>query len=228
MFYDFFVSDKQTPSQRKESNSGHNSVCNALGKQNIKEVDYFHEDPVVLSSQDGVKEHTWNWMRKKMIFEGCLERDGRKLIFKQVQSTIGALIFSLDANLFQTVIRTLLSDCVSIVYTVLLCRQTSVHPSLAFFMVMVSENVVETSEQMSVDLALQSLKELAEYDFYRMLASLHLWSQVIQNELSEEKGAVVVQAVEEVNEYMYMYRQMVVLEHCKCTVYDNVQISTWV
>ena len=119
VFYDFFVRDKQTPSQRKESNSGHNSVCNALGKQNIKEVDYFHEDPVVLSSQDGVKEHTWNWMRKKMIFEGCLERDGRKLIFKQVQSTIGALIFSLDANLFQTVIKTLLSDCVSVVYTVL-------------------------------------------------------------------------------------------------------------
>ena len=85
----------------------------------MKEVDYFHEDPVVLSSQDGVKEHGWNWMRKKMIFEGCLERDGRKLIFKQVQSTIGALIFSLDANLFQTVIKTLLSDCVSIVYTVL-------------------------------------------------------------------------------------------------------------
>lgn len=143
VFYDFFVSDKQTPSQRKESNSGHNSVCNALGKQNIKEVDYFHEDPVVLSLQDGVKEHTWNWMRKKMIFEGCLERDGRKLIFKQVQSTIGALIFSLDANLFQTVMKTLLHDCVSI--SILSCRQTSVHPSLAFFVVMVSENVdVET------------------------------------------------------------------------------------
>lgn len=78
---------------------------------------------------------------------------------------------------------------------------------------------------MSVDLALQSLKELAEDDFNRMLASLRLWSQVIQNELSEEKGAVVVQAVEEVNKEdhfightMYMYRQVVVLVHCKCMI----------
>lgn len=31
-----------------------------------------------------------------------------------------------------------------------------------------------------------------------MLASLHLWKQAIHNELTEEKGTVVVQAAEEV------------------------------
>lgn len=92
-------------------------------------------------------------MKKKMIFDGCLSCDGRKLVFKQIQSTIGALVFSLDTDQFQIVIETLLSDC--------------------------------------------SLRELVGDDFCRVLASLHLWNQVIQNELTEEKGSVVVWAVDE-------------------------------
>uniref|UniRef100_A0A8W8LUW4 Nucleolar 27S pre-rRNA processing Urb2/Npa2 C-terminal domain-containing protein n=1 Tax=Magallana gigas TaxID=29159 RepID=A0A8W8LUW4_MAGGI len=144
LFYDFFINGNR---QKKTVENSH------LGREAVEKPLYFTDDHIVSPLQDREKEQSWHWMKKKMIFDGCLSCDGRKLVFKQIQSTIGALVFSLDTDQFQIVIETLLSDC--------------------------------------------SLRELVVDDFCHMLASLHLWNQVIQNELTEEKGSVVVRAVDE-------------------------------
>lgn len=73
---------------------------------------YFTEYSFEWLSQDGGKQQSWSWTRKRMIFDGCFERDGWKLIFQQVQTVIGALIFCLDVRQFQTVIDSLVLDCV--------------------------------------------------------------------------------------------------------------------
>uniref|UniRef100_K1R8G8 Unhealthy ribosome biogenesis protein 2-like protein n=1 Tax=Magallana gigas TaxID=29159 RepID=K1R8G8_MAGGI len=144
LFYDFFINGNR---QKKTVENSH------LGREAVEKPLYFTDDHIVSPLQDREKEQSWHWMKKKMIFDGCLSGDGRKLVFKQIQSTIGALVFSLGTDQFQIVIETLLSDC--------------------------------------------SLRELVGDDFCRVLASLHLWNQVIQNELTEEKGSVVVRAVDE-------------------------------
>lgn len=144
LFYNFFIHGNR---QKGAVETSH------LGREPVEKPLYFTDDHIVSPLQDREKEQSWHWMKKKMIYDGCLSVDGRKLVFKQIQSTIGALVFSLDADQFQIVIETLLSDC--------------------------------------------SLREMVEDDFCRVLASLHLWNQVIQNELTEEKGSVVVQAVDE-------------------------------
>lgn len=150
LFYDFFIHGNRQRGTSLKLNVG----TSILGSDPVEKPLYFTDDVMVSPLKDKEKEQSWHWMKKKMIYDGCLTSDGRKLVFKQIQCTIGALIFSLDTDHFQIVIDTLLSDC--------------------------------------------RLREIVEDDFCRVLASLHMWNQVIQNELSDEKGSVVVQAVEEI------------------------------
>lgn len=103
LFYDFFIHGNRQKGTVETRHFGGEPVENPL---------YFTDDHIVSPLQDREKEQSWHWMKKKMIYDGCLLGDGRKLVFKQIQSTIGALIFSLDADQFQIVIETLLSDCV--------------------------------------------------------------------------------------------------------------------
>ncbi|XP_056018532.1 unhealthy ribosome biogenesis protein 2 homolog [Ostrea edulis] len=150
-----FLKENSKKSVKEDKNiAGYNLVSRILGDKAVEGEQYFTEYSFEWLSQDGGKQQSWSWTRKRMIFDGCFERDGWKLIFQQVQTVIGALIFCLDVRQFQTVIDSLVLDC--------------------------------------------SLKELTQGRAFRMLASLHLWKQAIHNELTEEKGTVVVQAAEEI------------------------------
>lgn len=115
LFYDFFINGNR---QKKTVENSH------LGREAVEKPLYFTDDHIVSPLQDREKEQSWHWMKKKMIFDGCLSGDGRKLVFKQIQSTIGALVFSLDTDQFQIVIETLLSDCVCIYWFVDLSLDT--------------------------------------------------------------------------------------------------------
>ncbi|XP_061195582.1 unhealthy ribosome biogenesis protein 2 homolog [Saccostrea echinata] len=155
VFKHMLMQNGQKTSIKGESQSLKCLVASILkSKEPDRKFDYFTDFPMEWTSQDEEKQQSWAWMRKKMMFDGCFERDGWRLIFQQIQSTIGALIFCVDADQFQTIIDTLVLDC--------------------------------------------HLEELVQHNFYKMFASVHLWKQVIQNELTEEKGAIVVQAVEKV------------------------------
>jgi hypothetical protein len=95
------------------------------GKSQQQQHQYFTGCSFEWLSQDGeTPQPSWSWTRKRMIFEGRLGKDGWKLIFQQVQSAIGAVIFCLDVSQLQTVVDSIVSDCVRMGYSVWYCKPT--------------------------------------------------------------------------------------------------------
>ncbi|XP_062618204.1 unhealthy ribosome biogenesis protein 2 homolog [Saccostrea cucullata] len=155
VFKHILVQNGRKTSIRREHQSVKCLVASILKSEGPeRKFDYFTDTPMEWTSLDEDKQGSWAWLRKKMMYDGSFEREGGRVIFQQIQSSVGALIFCVGDDEFQAIINSLVSDC--------------------------------------------HLEELVPHNLYKMLASVHLWKQVLHNELTEEKGAIVVNAVEQV------------------------------